>query len=311
MKSVNIITSAYNEEECLPELFRRIDAVFAFEPEYSYQILITDNHSSDRSWEIIKEASRNNSRIIGTRMSRTFSLDVAFRSGLDFSDSDIAILMTSDLQDPPETIPFLLREYEFGFDQVLVKIKSRKSMPWLRRKLAAHYYKLAVRMTDGLIPDSVSDFRLLSKRAYKAISTMKESHSFIRGLGAWVGFEVTTVEIDRPERFAGESKWLDMSLFSATMFALRGLLAYSSLPLMWISTLGLALSLLFLVVIATSSVLWLVKGVPFAGFGSIFGFIGLGFSLVLLCLGVVAQYLGLIYEEVKQRPLYIVEERTI
>jgi dolichol-phosphate mannosyltransferase len=295
----------------LPEFFQRIATVFAGEKTYEYQILVNDNHSNDRTWEIIKKAAALDPRIVGTRMSRTFSLDIAFRSGLEFSDSDIAILMTSDLQDPAETIPALLREFEAGFDQVLVKIKSRKSVPWIRRHLASVYYKLAFRLTDGLIPESVSDFRLLSRRTYKAMANMKESQSFIRGLGAWVGFKTTTIEIDRPERFAGESKWLKMSLLSSSMFAVRGLLAYSSKPLLWVSVLGGFLSLFFFLSILIFSAVWILVGVPFAGFGSIVGFIGLGFSLILLCLGIIAQYLGLMYEEVKGRPLYIVEERTI
>lgn len=308
--TVNIITSAYNEEACLPEFFNQIEKVFSDEKKYSYQILVNDNHSTDATWEIIKDAANRNPSIIGTRMSRTFSLDIAFRSGLDFSDSDIAILMTSDLQDPPQVIPSLLREFENGFDQVLVKIKSRKSVPLIRRKLANLYYKLAFRLTDGLIPESVSDFRLLSKRAYKAIGSMKESQSFVRGLGAWVGFNTTSVEIDRPERFAGQSKWLEMSLLSSTMFAVRGLLAYSAKPLLWVSLLGGFLSFFFLIAIIIFSSVWIFVGVPFAGFGSIIGFIGLGFSLILLSLGIIAQYLGLMYEEVKNRPLYIVQEKT-
>jgi len=308
MKSVDIVTSAYNEEECLPELFRRIDEVFKTESEYDYRIIVADNASSDNTWKIITEAAKSNPKITANRMSRTFSFDAALRSGIDHCTGDVAVVMTSDLQDPPEVIPQLLRKYEAGFEQVLVKITSRETVPLVRRILSTIFYKLAHRMTDGLLPESVSDFRLLSRNAYKSLSSMRESHSFVRGLGAWVGFKTTTVEIERPPRFAGESKFLDFSLLTAITMSFNSLLAYSATPLMWISFLGIFLSAFFFLAVIVLSIIWFAVGVPFAGFGSIIGLIGLGFSLILLCLGIIAQYIGLIYEEVKKRPLYIISE---
>ena len=308
MKSVDIVTSAYNEEECLPELFRRIDKVFKSESEYDYRIIVADNASSDNTWKIITEAAKSNPKITANRMSRTFSFDAALRSGIDHCTGDVAVVMTSDLQDPPEVIPQLLRKYEAGFEQVLVKITSRETVPLVRRILSKIFYKLAHRMTDGLLPESVSDFRLLSRNAYKSLSSMRESHSFVRGLGAWVGFKTTSVEIERPPRFAGESKFMGFSLLAAITMSFRSLLAYSATPLMWISFLGIFLSAFFFLAVIVLSIIWFTVGVPFAGFGSIVGLIGLGFSLIMLSLGIIAQYIGLIYEEVKRRPLYVVAE---
>ena len=308
MKSVDIVTSAYNEEECLPELFRRIDKVFKSETEYDYRIIVADNASSDNTWKIITEAANKNHKITANRMSRTFSFDAALRSGIDHCTGDVAVVMTSDLQDPPEVIPQLLRKYEAGFEQVLVKITSRETVPLVRRLLSTLFYKLAHRMTDGLLPESVSDFRLLSRNAYKSLSSMRENHSFVRGLGAWVGFKTTSVEIERPPRFAGESKFMGFSLLAAITMSLRSLLAYSATPLMWISFLGVFLSAFFFLAVIVLSIIWFTVGVPFAGFGSIVGLIGLGFSLIMLSLGIMAQYIGLIYEEVKRRPLYVVAE---
>ena len=308
MKSVAIITSAYNEADCLPEFFRRIDEVFSHELNYDYKVIIADNASTDDTWDIISEAAQVNSKIHANRMSRNFSFDAALRSGLDNCHSDIAIIMTSDLQDPPEVIPKLLRQYELGYEQVLVKITSRDSVPIVRRILSTIFYKLAHNITNGLLPDSVSDFRLLSKKVYKTISLLKENHSFLRGLGAWVGFKTTTVRISRPPRFAGESKFLKSSLISTIVSSFRSLLAFSSKPLVWISILGFSLSTIFFILLIVLSIIWFTAGVPFAGFGSIIGLIGLGFSLILLCLGIIAQYIGLIYEEVKKRPIYIISE---
>ena len=268
MITVDILTSAYNEEECLPELFTRLDKVFIDEERYSYRILVVDNGSLDSTWEVIQNHAKSNARIHGFRMSRNFSLDAAFTCGIDHAESDIAIIMTSDLQDPPESIPALLREYENGSDQVLVKIKSRNNVPLLRRILSKLFYKIGKRMTGGMLPESVSDFRLVNKKTYQAIRRLRESHRFLRGLGSWVGFKTSYIEIDRPARFAGESKWIKMSLINVIAHASRSIFAYSATPLMFVSFMGVFFSVLSFLGLVISSAVWLVSGVPFAGDGS-------------------------------------------
>jgi dolichol-phosphate mannosyltransferase len=282
----------------------------ADEMNYSYRILVIDNGSQDSTWKLIEDESKNNPRVIGIRMSRNFSLDSAFTCGIDYAEADIAIVMTSDLQDPPEAIPLLLRKYEEGFDQVLAKISKRASVPLLRRIFSKIFYRLARSLTSGMLPESVSDFRLINRKTYSAIRQLRESHRFLRGLGAWVGFKTTHIEIERPPRFAGESKWLGMNLFRVVGIASKSILAYSAQPLAWVSVLGLSLSILSILGLLLLVIFWLLIGVPFAGFGSLIGVIVLGFSLTMLCIGILAQYMGLIYEEVKQRPLYLVTETT-
>jgi dolichol-phosphate mannosyltransferase len=218
--------------------------------------------------------------------------------------------MTSDLQDPPEAIPQLLRKFEEGYDQVLAKILKRESVPLLRRILSKIFYKLANAMTSGMLPESVSDFRLVNKRTYAAIRRLRESHRFLRGIGAWVGFKTSQIEIERPPRFAGESKWLGMSFFRVVGVASKSILAYSAQPLAWVSFLGLSMSALSIFSLFLLIIFWVVFGVPFAGFGSLIGVMVLGFSLTMFAIGILAQYLGLIYEEVKQRPLYLVTETS-
>jgi dolichol-phosphate mannosyltransferase len=310
MVTLDIVTSAYNEEDCLPELLRRINAVMKSESEYNYRILIIDNGSHDKTWELISNACEADSRVVGIRMSRNFSLDSAFTCGLDYATADLVIIMTSDLQDPPEAIPLFLRKFEEGYDQVLAKIIKRDSVPLLRRILSRIFYKLARGMTSGMLPESVSDFRLVNKRTYSAIRRLRESHRFLRGLGAWVGFKTTHIEITRPPRFAGESKWLGMSFFKVVGVASRSIMAYSAKPLAWVSILGLSMSIIAILSLFLLVVLWIAFGVPFAGFGSLIGVIVLGFSLTMFSIGILAQYLGLIYEEVKQRPLYLVTETS-
>lgn len=310
MTSIDFISSAFNEEECLPELFKRIYAVMNQEPNYTYRILMIDNGSQDGTWEIIKTESDRNPNVAGIRMSRNFTLDSAFTCGIDYAEAEIAIVMTSDLQDPPEAIPLLLRKYEEGYDQVLAKITKRTTVPLMRRIFSKLFYKLARRMTSGMLPESVSDFRLVNRRTYSAIRQLRESHRFLRGLGAWVGFKTTHIEIERPPRFAGESKWLGMSIFRIAGIASKSILAHSVQPLAWISALGLLLSTISIVSLIALAAFWIFFGVPFAGFGSLIGVTVLSFSLTMLCIGILAQYVGLIYEEVKRRPLYLVTETS-
>lgn len=308
--TVDVITSAFNEEDCLPELFRRLGKVAQAEPQYVFRFVVIDNGSADNTWNQIRQQCENDSRFFGIKMSRNFTLDSAFTCGLDNASSDVAIIMTSDLQDPPEAIHDLLRKYEEGFDQVLAKIVNRGTVPILRRKLSDMFYGTANFMTGGMLPKSVSDFRLVSRKCYEAIRSLRESHRFMRGLGSWVGFNTSTIEIQRPPRFAGESKWLGVSLVRVIVQGFQSIFAYSTLPLAWVSIFGVLTSAISFLTIPICAILWLVYGVPFAGFGTIVATVVLCFSITILILGVIAQYIGLIYEEVKNRPLYVVDEIT-
>lgn len=310
MKSIDVITSALNEEICLPEFYRRVKSQLGELLEYNHRIFIIDNGSSDSTWEIIRELASQDSSVVGIKMSRTFSLDAAFTCGLDKSEADCAIIMASDLQDPPELIPELVRKYESGFDQVMVRIVSRDHVPWLRRKLSSLFYFLAEKLSAGTIPRSVSDFRLMSKQLVNATRRLRESNRFLRGLISWTGFESTFIEIAREERFGGQSKFLGADLSHAVRFGINALLANSSKPLWWVSVSGFFFSFISVISTIGLTMAWIVFGVPFAGFGTIVGLILCGFSMILLILGVIGQYISLIYEEVKNRPLYLIMEEV-
>jgi glycosyltransferase involved in cell wall biosynthesis len=310
LKTLEIVTSAFNEEECLPELFTRIKKVMVAEKDYDWKLTVIDNGSFDNSWKIIKKQTLLDENITGIKMSRNFSLDSAFTCGLDMATSDIVIVLTSDLQDPPEQIPSLLRLYESGADQVVVRIKSREQVPIMRKVFSKIFYFVANKMTEGMLPKSVSDFRLMNKDVYTSIRNMRESHRFFRGIAAWVGFKTEYIEIERPNRFAGDSKWLKTSLTSILLHASKSILAYSSVPLVWITFAGLIISFFSFFSLIILTILWQFNKVPFDGYGTIVGIIILGFSITMFSIGILAQYIGLIYEEVKGRPLYIVAEKS-
>lgn len=295
---------------CIPELYRQLIKVFDSEKYYEWNLLIIDNGSQDDTWARILDLTQSDPRVLGIRMSRNFSLDAAFTCGLDNISSDAAIIMCSDLQDPPSVIHQFLRGYEQGYEQVVAKVISRDSVPWLRRCLSRFFYKLASFLTNSRIPEGVSDFRLVSRTCYVAMRSLREQHRFVRGLFAWTGFRTLEVDIERPPRFGGDSHFLGTKLFTVIGWSIQNLFANSIRPLVWISGFGIASSILSLFMVCVFSILWLFSGVPFAGFGTIVGVISLGFSLVFLVLGVMSQYLALVYEQVKERPLYIVAEKA-
>lgn len=310
MKSIHVITSAFNEEVCIPELYRQLVDVFELESEYSWKLLIIDNGSSDNTWKIISNISNLDSRVQGVRMSRNFSLDAAFTCGVDLVDSDAAVIMCSDLQDPPHVISQFLREFESGYDQVVAKVIRRDSVPLIRRILSSLFYKFANALTDNQIPQGVSDFRLVSKACYLAMRRMREQHRFVRGLFAWTGFKTKEIPIDRPPRFGGQSHFLGTHLFRVLSWSVQSIISNTTKPLIWISFFGFVSSFLSIFLVLAFSILWLIVGVPFAGFGTIVGLVSLGFSLMFLFTGVIAQYLALIFEQVKERPLYLIAEKT-
>lgn len=308
--TLDIITSAYNEEECVFELFQRIERVMDSHHNYDWRLIFCDNNSNDRTWELIQRIAVGNKRVLGVRMSRTFSLDAAFTMGIDIATADALVIMTSDLQDPPEVISDFLREFELGNDQVVAKIIKRQHVPIVRRVLSSAFYWFANRATNNMIPSGVSDFRLLSRKAYMAARQMQERHRFLRGLIAWTGFKTSTIEIERPQRFAGESKFMAAKIGLVVKLATAAILSHTSAPLVFLSVFGLILSTLSFALTVIASIYWFISGVPFAGFGTLLGVIMLGFSLTMLAIGIIAQYIALIYDEVKARPHYIIADRT-
>jgi dolichol-phosphate mannosyltransferase len=282
----------------------------AKKPTYKWRLIICDNGSVDSTWKIINQLSAENENIIGVRMSRTFPLDAAFTMGLDYAKADAAVIMASDLQDPPELLYSFIEKFEEGYEQVVAKVVKRQEVPFLRRKLSSSFYFIANKATGNVIPRGVSDFRLLSRSAYLAAQQMRERNRFLRGLIAWTGFKTYEVEIERPDRYAGESTFVKIKLRVVIRWALGAILAHTASPLHFVSILGFVLCVASILATLTLPIFWITHGVPFSGYGTLVGLLTLGFSVILGAIGIISQYLALIYEEVKQRPIYIVAETT-
>ena len=305
-KLVSVIVPAFNEESCIDELARRLKIVFSKNEKYDFEALIIENGSTDRTWEILKVINAKDPRFKVIRLARNFRMDGGITAGLNFAKGDAVVFMTADLQDPPELISEFIKKWEDGFENVYMQVSKRVGTGPLRTFNSKAFYWLAGKLTDNRIPKNVSDFRLLDRKVYEAVRGMNERNRFVRGLVAWVGFRSVGVEAERPERFGGESKAHSLKVID---LAFKGIFSHSYVPLKLITMTGVALSLISFVSLLVWMIVWITSGVPFAGFGTIVSLAVLAFGTLTFMLGIIAEYLGLIYEEVKGRPNFIVSDK--
>ncbi len=305
IKLVSVIIPAFNEQDCVEELSERLIRVFSVEEKYQFEVFIIENGSTDQTWQKLKAISNHDSRFKIVRLSRNFRMDGGLTAGLEFVRGDAVILMTADLQDPPEKIPDFLRAWEQGYEHVYGVVTKRKGTGPIRTLNSKLFYLVAGLLSDGRIPKNASDFRLADRKVYEKVKSMQERNRFVRGLFAWVGFKSIGVPMDREERFAGKS---NAHTFQVIDLAFKGIFAHSYKPLKLITLFGAFLSAISLLAIIPLGVIWITRGVPFAGFGTLISLILLLISFLFLFLGIIGEYVGLIYEEVKQRPNYVVSE---
>lgn len=304
-RTISVVVPAYNEEECIDELAHRLSRVFDLESSYSWSTLLVENGSTDSTWEKIRKICEADERFRAVRLARNFRMDGGLTAGLEFVASDACILMTADLQDPPELIPTLVRKWEEGYENVYGLVEERQGIGRLRAINSRLFYLVAARLTDNSFPKNASDFRLLDRKVYQAIRGMEERNRFLRGLVGWTGFSSFGVPFTRPPRFAGSSKAHTRGVLE---LAFKGIFAHSYKPLRLITLLGMLTSALAFLSLLVFAGAWFLRGVPFAGFGSLMSAIILLFGVVIFMLGIISEYIGLIYEEVKQRPNFVVRE---
>jgi dolichol-phosphate mannosyltransferase len=308
--SLDIVTSTLNEVENIGELYLRINRVMTNEPNYSWRLIVCDNFSMDKTWDVINNLANQDSRVLGIRLTRNFKLDNSLSCGLDHCEADAAIFMASDLEDPPETIPTFLRLYEAGNLHIAAQIKEREGISFTRKVFTKLFYFLIKKLSNNLILPNISDFRLVDRKVYLAAKSFPERNRFIRGIFAWTGYEVKYFPLKRPRRKSGKSDFESKKFLFLIDQSLEYIYAFSRVPLKIISLLGVLLGFLGLGFLVFFVFLTLNNGVPFAGFGSIVSIFILCFAVTFINLGVLGSYLGLIYEEVKLRPNYIILEST-
>ncbi len=304
-RSISVVIPAYNEEECVDELYSRLAKVFDSMDQYDFEAILVENGSSDSTITKLQAINAKDARFKVVQLARNFRMDGGITAGLSFVKSDALILMTADLQDPPELIPQLVAKWEEGFENVYAVVTARRGTGLIRRMNSQLFYWLMGKLTGQLIPRNASDFRLLDRRVYEQVRLLEERNRFVRGLVAWVGFSSVGVEFEREERFAGESKAYS---FKVIELALKGILAHSQIPLVLIPLFGLFMFVGSLVALGALMIEWLTRGVPFPGFGTIVSVVVLLFGILFLFMGILSLYIGSIYEEVKKRPNFIVRQ---
>ena len=306
-KLISVVIPAYNESDCVDELARRLQGVMKVEPAYDFEVIVVENGSEDDTWDKLNHIHEGDPRFKILQLARNFRMDGGLTAGLAHASGDAAVVMCADLQDPPELIPDFLRKWEEGYENIYMVVSERQGTGPLRTFNSKAFYWLAGKLTDGSIPRNASDFRLVDRAVYETINQMQERNRFVRGLFAWAGYKSIGIPHQRPPRFGGVSK---AHSFKVLDLAFKGIFAHSYKPLRLITVTGLSLSLISAILLVVYTLRFIFSGVPFAGFGTLVGFILLLFGILFSMIGIMSEYVGLIYEEVKQRPNFVVRRRV-
>jgi dolichol-phosphate mannosyltransferase len=300
---LSIVIPCHNEQEVLCELHRRLQAVTRDLAE-SFEIVLVDDGSTDASWTLMQELAQNDSHYVVIKLTRNFGHQKALTAGLDFARGQRILILDADLQDPPELLPEMLRLMDAGYHVVYGQRVDREGEGHFKRWTASLFYRLINRLAERPIPVDTGDFRLLSRKALDALKSMPEYHRFVRGMVSWVGLSQVALPYTRQPRQAGQSKY---PLPRMIGFALDAITGFSIKPLTLASWLGVASACLGVLLMAFSLYSWLFLDAV-VGWTSIIAALALFSSVQLLVLGVLGEYLGRLYEQSKNRPLYLVDE---
>lgn len=301
---LTVVVAAWNEAEALPRLHPRVLAVLDDMADVDGRVLYVDDGSDDGTWQVLRGLAEADPRVALLRLSRNFGKEAALTAGLDRVTEGAALVLDADGQDPPELIPQFVAKWREGFDDVHGTRLQRHGEGWLKRATAHGFYRVIGRLSRTPIPQDTGDFRLLSPRSLAALRELRERHRFMKGLFGWVGFNQTAIPYHREARVAGETKF---NLWKLWNFALEGITSFSSAPLRIATYLGIATALLafaYALWIVVKALLW---GDPVAGWPTMMAVILLLGGVQLIALGLIGEYLGRLYAEAKQRPLYLVD----
>jgi glycosyltransferase involved in cell wall biosynthesis len=299
---LSVAIPVYNEEAALPELLRRTRNVLDLLPGGPHEIVFVDDGSGDRTSALLSQAAREDSRVCAVTLSRNFGHQTALTAALDYVTGDATVVIDGDLQDPPEAIPLLVEKFQQGYDVVYVQRVKRKESLW-RRASFWLFYRLVAALSDLQLPLDSGDFGLMSQRVVEQLRRMKERHRYVRGLRSWVGFRQIGIPIERAARHAGENKY---GLGTGLRLAADGLFAFSIVPLRAAALIGLSAAFFSGLYAIYSVYAKFVLHHTVQGFTALILTITFLSGINLLFLGIIGEYVGRIYEEIKARPLYVV-----
>jgi dolichol-phosphate mannosyltransferase len=302
---ISVAIPAYNESSNLDELFERLRTVFQTNSDkYDFEIVVCENGSNDDSYAKLNAWRAIDSRIRIIRLSRNFHMEGGMMAALSDVRGDACVIMSADLQDPPEMISEMIQLWATGIDHVYTIISFRHGESRFRRIAAEIFYWMIDKVSDTPVPRNSSDFRLVDKQMYEAFNALPEKYRMVRAVWGWIGFHSASLTYERQPRVGGTSSF---NPFVTAGFAIRGVLASSLKPLKIIPILGILLSALSFISIVLGAVQAVFRGVPFPGFGTITSLILLMFGLLFLMLSVIAEYVGMIYTEARSRPPFIIK----
>jgi dolichol-phosphate mannosyltransferase len=302
---ISVVIPVYNEEANLPTLYERLTSVLVANS-LDYEIVFVDDGSRDRSREQLRELTAQDQRVTAIELARNFGHQVAISAGLDYARGDGVIVMDADLQDPPEVLPQFIAAWRAGHD-VVYAIRAQRKESWLKRAAYAGFYRLLQRVAQIEIPLDAGDFCIMDRRVVDQLAAMPERNRFVRGIRSWVGLDQIGLAYERHARHAGKPKYTFTRL---VYLALDGLVSFSYVPLRIITLLGFGVSLLSILLAVFYTIKKLLYGLNPPGFATLIVSIFLLAGMQLITTGVIGEYVGRIFEEVKRRPLYVVRQIT-
>ncbi len=303
-KLLSLLVPMYNESNVIPLFFKRVNQVLE-EIGINYEIICVNDGSQDITLALLRKYAANDSRIKVVSFSRNFGKEPAMTAALDYATGDAVIPIDADLQDPPELISEMLRAWQQGYDVVYAKRSSRKSDSRLKRSTAAWFYMIFNKMSETDIPHNVGDYRLMDKKVVTVIKQLPEKDRFMKGLFCWPGYKNTSIEYERPIRAEGETKFNYWKLWN---FAISGIASFSTMPIRAGIYVGMAVAIISFIYAFFIITKTMVFGIDVPGYASIMVVLLFLGGIQLFFLGLMGEYIGRIFKEVKNRPLYVVQE---
>lgn len=300
---VSIIAPAYNEEESLPAFYKSICEVIDPLVYYDWELLFVDDGSSDQTPAIIERLAHDDHRVAYLTLSRNFGKESAMLAGFDYVRGDCAIVIDTDLQHPAQLIGEMLHYWEEGFDDVYARRRTRGKESWMRRSLSLLYYSILDHSTRFDVLKNVGDFRLLDRKCIDALRQMRESERYTKGLFSWIGFKKKEILFDQADRKFGKSHW---NLLQLSALAIEGITSFTTAPLRIATILGMLTGFVSIVYLIYTFVKVLIWGDPVAGYPTLICVMLILGSVQLICLGIIGEYLGRVFNESKRRPNYLV-----
>src|SRR5215471_2178919 len=304
LTQLSVVIPCYNEQAVLHELHRRVTRACRSQVGDRYELVLVNDGSSDNTWAILQELAHNDDRIVAVDLSRNYGHQLALSAGLSLARGERILVIDADLQDPPEMLPEMMRLMDDGVDVVYGQRIERDGETWFKKASARAFYRLLLRITDVPIPPDTGDFRLMTRQVLNTLLAMPEQQRFIRGMVTWIGFRQVPLEYHRDKRFAGETKY---SFRKMLTFAVDAITGFSTVPLrmsLYIASAFIIIALLLMVFVLFS---WFYLGTV-RGWASVFLGMLIFASVQLFALAVIGEYLGRIYMQTKQRPLFIIRE---